>query len=266
MTTAPTTSRIRQTWTDGDVALGLWVSSDSAASAEILATQDVDYLNIDMQHGLIDYSSAVDVMRALSGTDATITCRVPWNEPGIIGKVLDAGAMGVIIPMVNTAEQAGAAVAACRYAPLGARSHGPIRAARVNGPDYPSTANARVACIPMIETTEAISNLDAILDVPGIDAVYVGPADLSLTLGLPPAGDQDDASFDEALATIVAACTKRGIVAGIHANPGLTQKRIAQGFRMVTVSSDLLALASGVAADLAAARSTDGARADGAMY
>ena len=252
------------------MALGLWVSSDSAASAEILATQDVDYLNIDMQHGLIDYSSAVDVMRALSGTDATITCRVPWNEPGIIGKVLDAGAMGVIIPMVNTAEQAGAAVAACRYAPLGARSHGPIRAARVNGPDYPSTANARVACIPMIETTEAISNLDAILDVPGIDAVYVGPADLSLTLGLPPAGDQDDASFDEALDTIVAACTKRGIVAGIHANPGLTQKRIAQGFRMVTVSSDLLALASGVAADLAAARSTDGADADGdadgAMY
>ena len=260
------TSRLKQTWADGDAALGLWVSSDCGSVAEVLASQDVDYLNIDMQHGLIDYSGALDVMRALSATDATITCRVPWNEPGIIGKVLDAGAMGVIIPMVNTVEQAEAAVAACRYAPLGSRSHGPIRAASVNGPDYPATANARVACIPMIETTEAMSNLDAILDVPGIDAVYVGPADLSLTLGLPPAGDHDDATFVDALDTIVAACTKRGIVAGIHANPGLTQKRLAQGFRMVTVSSDLQALASGLAADLAAARSADGSTGDGALY
>ncbi|MGB3734713.1 MAG: aldolase/citrate lyase family protein [Ilumatobacter sp.] len=266
MTTAPNTTRLKQTWSDGGAALGLWVSSDSGSSAEVLALQDVDYLNIDMQHGVVDYSGAVDVMRALSATDATITCRVPWNEPGIIGKVLDAGAMGVIIPMVNTVEQAEAAVAACRYAPLGSRSHGPIRAAHVNGPDYPATANARVACIPMIETTEAMSNLDAILDVPGIDAVYVGPADLSLTLGLPPAGDHDDPKFQDALDTIVAACTERGIVAGIHANPGLTQKRLVQGFRMVTVSSDLLSLASGLSADLAAGRSADGATGDGALY
>ena len=259
-------TRLKTTWADGGSALGFWISSDSGSVAEIVATQDVDYLNIDMQHGLVDYSGAVDVMRALSATGATITCRVPWNEPGIIGKVLDAGAMGVIIPMVNTVEQAEAAVAACRYAPLGARSHGPIRAARVNGPDYPATANARVACIPMIETTEAMANLDAILDVPGIDAVYVGPADLSLTLGLPPAGDHDDASFNEALDTIVAACTKRGIVAGIHANPGLTQKRLAQGFRMVTVSSDLLSLASGLAADLETARSGDDGSGADALY
>lgn len=266
MTAAPSGSRLRQTWSEGNAALGLWLSTDSASNAEIMATQDVDYLNIDLQHGLIDYSGAVDVMRALAATDATITCRVPWNEPGIIGKVLDAGAMGVIIPMVNTVEQARAAVAACRYAPLGSRSHGPIRAGRVNGPDYPRTANDRIACIPMIETVEAVSNLDDILDVPGIDAVYVGPADLSLTLGLPPAGDHDDASFTDALDTIVAACSKRGIVAGIHANPGLTQKRIAQGFRMVTVSSDLLTLASGLAADLATARATDGVGGDGGLY
>jgi 4-hydroxy-2-oxoheptanedioate aldolase len=266
MTSYPTMPRLKKTWADGAAALGLWVSSDSGSVAEILATQDVDYLNIDMQHGLVDYSSAVDVMRALSATNATITCRVPWNEPGIIGKVLDAGAMGVIIPMVNTVDQARAAVAACRYAPLGSRSHGPIRAAQVNGPDYPATANARVACIPMIETTEAMSNLDAILDVPGIDAVYIGPADLRLTLGLPPAGDHDDAAFTDALDTVVAACDKRGIIAGIHANPGLTQKRLTQGFRMVTVSSDLVSLASGLAADLAAARSAVSSTGDGALY
>lgn len=266
MTTAPTGSRLKQTWGDGNAALGLWVTSDSPTSAEIMATQDVDYLNIDMQHGLVDYASLVEVMRAMVATRATITCRVPWNEPGIIGKVLDAGAMGVIIPMVNTVEQAHAAVAACRYAPLGSRSHGPVRAARVNGPDYPATANARVACIPMIETTEALSNLDGILDVPGIDAVYVGPADLSLTLGLPPAGDHDDPAFSDALDTIVAACTKRGIVAGIHANPDLTQKRLAQGFRMVTVSSDLLSLAAGLTTDLATGRSTEAPAEGGALY
>lgn len=266
MTTAPTGSRLKHTWEAGNAAIGLWVTSDSATSAEVIARQDIDYLNIDMQHGLSDYASTVDVMRAMAGTDATITCRVPWNEPGIIGKVLDAGAMGVIIPMVNTVEHAQAAVAACRYAPLGARSHGPIRAASVNGPDYPATANARVACIPMIETTEALSNLDDILDVPGIDAVYVGPADLSLTLGLPPAGDHDDATFNDALETIVAACTKRGIIAGIHANPGLTPKRLEQGFRMVTASSDLLSFASGLAADLATARSENASASGGALY
>ncbi len=266
MTTPPTGSRLKQTWASGDTALGLWLMSDSPTSAEIVATQDVDYLNIDMQHGLLDYSTAVEVMRTLEGTDATITCRVPWNEPGIIGKVLDAGAMGVIIPMVNTVEQAKAAVAACRYSPLGSRSHGPVRAARVNGPDYPATANERIACIPMIETAEALSNLDGILDVPGIDAVYVGPADLSLTLGLAPAGDHEDASFVDALDRIVAACDSRGIVAGIHANPALTQKRRAQGFRMITVSTDLSALASGLAADVAASRSADGNSDDGAVY
>ncbi len=230
-----------------------------------MAGLDVDYLNLDMQHGLIDYAGALEVMRALRDARATITVRVPWNEPGIIGKVLDAGAMGVIVPMVNTVEQAQAAVAACRYAPAGSRSHGPIRAGRVNGPDYVATANERVACIPMIETTEALSNLDAILDVPGIDAVYVGPADLSLTLGLPPAGDHDDPAFNDALDTIVAACAARGIVPGIHANPGITQKRLDQGFRMVTVSSDLLSLASGAQANLAASREGGGDRA-AAMY
>ena len=258
-------TRLKQAWANGDAALGLWVSSDSTAVAEIMAGFDVDYLNIDLQHGLLDYASAVDVMRALVGTSATITVRVPWNEPGIIGKVLDAGAMGVIIPMVNTAEEAQQAVAACRYAPLGSRSHGPIRTARVNGPDYPATANDRVACIPMIETAEAVANIEAILDVDGIDAIYIGPADLSLTLGLVPAGDHADQAFVDALDTVVAACAARGIIAGIHANPGLAPKRLAQGFRMVTVDSDLGALAAGLGAGLARARSETG-DGTGALY
>jgi len=247
-------SRLKQSWAAGGATLGLWMMSNSAAVAESVVDVGFDYVNIDMQHGFADYADAVDMMRAMTrldaSDDATITCRVPWNEPGIIGRVLDAGAMGVIIPMVNTVEQAERAVAACRYAPSGARSYGPIRASQVNGPDYHATANERVACIPMIETVEALGNLDAILDVPGIDAVYVGPADLSLTLGLAPQGDHDDSAFNDALTTIVEACDRRGIVAGIHANPEIAAKRLEQGFRMVTVSSDLQALAVGAVAAL----------------
>ncbi len=250
---------LKSAWSAGESTKGLWLTTNSSAVAESIADLGFDYVNIDMQHGLAEYSDVVDMMRALEPSGggvgaSTITCRVPWNEPGIIGRVLDAGAMGVIVPMVNTVEQAERAVAACRYAPDGARSFGPIRAQRVNGPGYHATANEEVACIPMIETVEAVRNLDAILDVPGIDAVYVGPADLSLTLGLAPRGDHDDASFNEALAMIVAACVRRGIVPGIHANPQIAAKRLEQGFRMVTVSSDLQALTTGALAALRAGR------------
>lgn len=236
---------LKETWARGESTLGVWLSGESPASAEVAGTAGFDYVNIDMQHGLADFTGVVGMIRAMETSPATTTCRVPWNEQGIIGRVLDAGALGVIIPMVNTVEQARRAVAACRYAPDGARSFGPIRAGRVHGPDYHVTANDRVACIPMIETVEALSNLDEILDVPGIDAVYVGPADLSLTLGLEPRGDHDDARFDDALRSVVEACRHRGIVAGIHANPQIAAKRLEQGFRMVTATSDLTALADG---------------------
>ena len=245
---------LTEAWTCGASTLGVWMSGDSPANAEVAGAAGFDYVNIDMQHGLADYTGVVAMMRALESSPSTITCRVPWNEPGIIGRVLDAGAMGVIVPMVNTVDDARRAVAACRYAPDGERSYGPIRAGRVNGPDYHSTANARVACIPMIETAEALSNLDAILDVAGVDAVYVGPADLSLTLGLAPRGAHDDPAFNAALDTIVKACDRRGIVAGIHADAQIAAMRLEQGFRMVTVTSDLLALGVGLEVAHGAAR------------
>lgn len=257
---------LKTTWNEGGHTLGLWLSAPDPMAAEMLAASDVDYLNIDMQHGAVDYQTTLSMLQATRSATAISTVRVPWNEPGIIGKVLDAGAMGVIIPMVNTVEQARQAVASCKYAPEGSRSHGPLRAAIALGPEYQPNANDGIAVIPMIETVEAIENLDAILDVSGIDAVYVGPADLSLTLGLKPAADHDDASFNDALATIVAACEARGIVAGIHAAPGLVQKRLAMGFRMITVTSDLLAMKAGVEAGLAQARDASGATESGAMY
>jgi 4-hydroxy-2-oxoheptanedioate aldolase len=138
--------------------------------------------------------------------------RVPWNEPGIIGKSLDAGAYGVIVPMVNSREEAEAVVRSARYVPDGSRSWGPVLAGMRHS-DNRGWAGEHVAVIPMIETGDAIANLDEILSVPGVDAIYVGPADLSLTLGCTPKLDQTEAPVVEALGKILAAC-KPGVVPG----------------------------------------------------
>lgn len=240
-----------QRWAAGESGVGLWLSLPDSSVAENLSTLDPAYLVVDLQHGLIDYSDLRHLLQATQRSAGTPLVRVPWNEPGIIGKVLDAGAMGVIIPMVNTAAEAEQAVRSCFYQPKGSRSHGPVRAGMALGEGYAAQANDQVACIPMIETVEAIDNIDQILAVPGVSAVYVGPADLSRTLGLAPLGDHDDPSFTTALDTILAACQRAGVPAGIHANPTLVNKRLGQGFQMVTATSDLLALMAGAKAALA---------------
>jgi 4-hydroxy-2-oxoheptanedioate aldolase len=206
-----------------------------------------------MQHGYADYAAAVPMLQAIGTTTATPIVRVPWNEPSIIHRVLDAGALGVIVPMVNSPEEAAAAVAACRYYPQGGRSYGPSRGAYALGDDYFARANDEIACIPMIETKQAVERLDDILAVPGIDAVYVGPSDLSVTLGLPPALDNGGA-FEEARLRIALACAEHGIVAGIHANASLAEKHAAAGYRMITITVDLTALNAAANADLARVR------------
>ena len=190
---------VREAWAADRAALGAWLMIPSAFSAEVIAHGGFDWVCVDMQHGIIDYAQMVTMLQAVSATPVTPLVRVPWNEPGIIGKALDAGARGVIIPMVNSVDDAERAVAACRYAPAGARSYGPVRANYSAGFDYFAHANADVLCIVMIETKAAVADVDDILSVPGIDAVYVGPADLSVTLGLPPAPDQDAATFTDAI-------------------------------------------------------------------
>lgn len=245
---------VKRAWREGKVTYGGWLSIPSAFSAEVMAHFGFDWLCIDMQHGVIDYQAAVTMLQAVSTTETIPFVRVPWNEPGIIGKILDAGAYGVIIPLVNSRAEAEAAVGACRYAPQGYRSFGPIRAAYYAGGDYATRANEEIACIPMIETTKALADLDEILSVPGIDAVYVGPADLSLTLGLPPRMDHDDESFQKARLTIAEACRRHGITAGIHASAGLAPKHREAGYQMITISSDLGAMAGGAAQDLRSVR------------
>ena len=244
-----------QRWRDGATALGAWMFLREPLLAEVAGEAGYDYVCIDMQHGLASYSDVTVMLLGLGRCASAPIVRVPWNEPGIIGRVLDAGALGVIIPMVNSAEEAARAVAACRYAPVGARSFGPLTAMIRHGRHYLRTANDEVACIPMIETVQAVEGIDEILAVPGIDAVYVGPSDLSLTMGLPPLADHDDARFQAALATIVDACNRRGVIPGIHASPALAQARAEQGFRMITVGFDQTPVMAALRADLAAARS-----------
>lgn len=181
------------------------------------------------------------------GTTVTIPlARVPWNEPGIIMKMLDAGCYGIICPMVNTRDEAERFVGACRYPPLGYRSYGPTRVALYVGADYAPNANSTVITMAMIETATALHNLDAILSVPGLDAIYVGPADLSQSLGLQPQVDSTEPQLLAAIDTILAATCKHGVVAGMHTNSvAYAQQMIARGFRFVMVMSDARLLATG---------------------
>jgi 4-hydroxy-2-oxoheptanedioate aldolase len=240
---------VKATWRAGGVAHGAWLVIPSSITAEALAHQGYDYVCVDMQHGLIGYETALTMLQAISTTAAMPFVRVPSNDFGTINKMLDAGAMGVVIPMVNSAAEAREAVRACRYFPKGARSWGPTRAAIYAGSDYYPNADDEVACIPMIETTEALAQLDDILSVDGIDCAYVGPSDLSVTLGLPP-GPDNGGAFEEARLRIAAACREHGVVAGMHANASLAAKHRAAGYQMITITADLNTLVTHAAADV----------------
>lgn len=236
----------------GQPAIGGWLSFPNSFSAEIVGRVGFDYVCIDMQHGMIGYDSALGMLQAIGLSNTTATVRVPWNEPGIIGKVLDSGAMAVIVPMVNTGEEAASAVARGKYAPAGSRSSGPTRVAPFEGSDYVDRANEESLIIPMVETVEALENLDAILSTPGVDVIYVGPNDLAVSMGF--GRDCAEPEFLAALDKISAACTKHGVVAGIHAAPSTVLDRIDRGYSMVTVQSELAAMRQGLLSALELAR------------
>jgi 4-hydroxy-2-oxoheptanedioate aldolase len=246
---------LRQIWARGEAVVNGWLSIPSAFSAEVMAHQGFDSLTVDMQHGVIDYQDAVTMLQAIATTPVMPLARVPWNDPARLMKILDAGAYGVICPMINTREEAEALVAACKYPPRGHRSWGPVRASLYAGADYGDHANEDLIVMPMIETAEALKNLDAILTVPGVDAVYVGPSDLSLALGCKPRLDQTDPPVVEAQQRIVEACKRHGVVAGIHnSTAAYALTMVAIGYQFVTLASDSRFLAARAAEEVGVVR------------
>jgi 4-hydroxy-2-oxoheptanedioate aldolase len=246
-------NRVKELWQRGEPAFGAWLSIPSSLSCEAIARAGYDYVCLDLQHGLIDYPDAAEMLVAINSTAATPFVRVPANDFAAINRALDAGALGIIVPMIHSADEARRAVDACLYPPYGSRSYGPVRASITFGPDYFAKANDMVMCVPMIETKDAVKDIEAIVSLPGVDAVYVGPNDLSLSLGQSPAADNDGA-YKLAYHEVAKQCEIAGVVAGIHANAGLVSKHRETGFRMITISSDTGLLRRGAARDLELAK------------
>lgn len=232
-------NKLRRLWGAGGKTVNGWLAIPNGFSAEMMAHAGFESVTIDMQHGVVDYQAAVSMLQAISTTDTVPLVRVPWNEPGVIMKALDAGAYGVICPMINSRAEAEAFVSACRYPPLGARSFGPVRAVYYAGADYASHANDTLLAIAMIETRQAMDALDSILEVEGLDGVYVGPADLSISLGFKPGMDPEEPVVVKAIEEIVTTVKKHGKFAGLHCGSAGYIKRMWDiGFDFGTLLSD----------------------------
>jgi 4-hydroxy-2-oxoheptanedioate aldolase len=241
----------------GKTAVNGWCAIPSPITAEIIGRAGFDMVTVDLQHGLIDYQMALTMLQVLQGLPGPVLARVPWNEPGILMKCLDAGFVGVICPMINTAEDARRLVRAARYAPLGGRSFGPTRANLVHGAGYAKGANASVLVLVMIETREALQNLDDILAVAGIDGVYVGPSDLGLSLGYEPTLEPTAKEVLDAIAAILTKARASGHIAGIHTGaPAMVKEMLAQGFDFASLLTDVRIFVSALSKSLAEVRNT----------
>ncbi|MGA2962840.1 MAG: aldolase/citrate lyase family protein [Candidatus Korobacteraceae bacterium] len=242
-------NKLRTIWKQGGCVVNGWLTVPSSFSAEVMAHTGWDSLCIDIQHGMVDFQTAISMMQAISTTSVTPIVRVPWNEPGIIMKCLDAGAYGVICPMINTRADAERLVATCHYPPAGFRSCGPTRAVLYGGSDYQAKANETIVAFAMIETAEALANIDSILSTPGLDAIFIGPNDLAISMGLPNSLDPTESKVADAISQILAACRRHGVKAGIHTGSAANAKAmIAKGFDFVTILSDARILAQAASA------------------
>ena len=248
-------NRVRSIWRSGGVVLNGWLHVPSPFAAETMAHSGYDSLTIDLQHGPPEVGDVVPMFQAISTTDVVPFARVNWNDPGTVMKLLDAGCYGVICPMIEGRRDAEAFVGACRYPPEGYRSYGPFRANLYGGPDYAANANETVVTMAMIETKDALEDLDGILNVPGLDAVFVGPSDLGQALGHGPGMDREEPEVVEAIGRIVGSAGEQGLAAGIFT--GSTEyagRMIDKGFNFVNVSSDVRLMADAASAATAALR------------
>jgi len=258
-------NKIKELFKAGKPIINSWLAIPSSFSAEVMANQGWDSLTIDMQHGLIDYPNAVSMLQAISTTETTPMARVNWNEPGQIMKILDAGCYGIICPMVSNRKEAEKFIQACQYPPKGYRSFGPIRASIYGGSDYAKNADEEILKLAMIETKEALENLDEILDTPNLDGIYVGPADLSLAINEEPGFDRPEntKAYKEIL-RILEAAKKRNLFAGLHNGTAeYAQKMLDKGFNLVTVGSDSRYISAGAKSDLEKLKGIKGSKSKG---
>ena len=251
-------NRLKQSWAEGRAVVNGWLSIANPFSAEIMAAQGYDSVTVDTQHGVVDYRDAVTMFQAMRASAVTPMARVPWLDAGAIMKVLDAGAYGVICPMVNTREDAERLVSYVRYPPAGQRSFGPTRANFSAGGDYAAHANDEVLCFAMVETAAAMDNLEAITTTPGLDGVYIGPADLTLGLThgrLAPGFDRQEPEMIDAIKQVQIAAKAAGIRSGLHCGtPAYAAQAVGWGFDLVTVSNDVRLLVAAAGASVAQTR------------
>jgi len=233
-------NKLREIFKQGGSAINGWLQIPNSFTAELMANQNWDSLTLDMQHGVIDYSHAISMLQAISTTNVVPLARVNWNEPGQIMKILDAGAYGIICPMVSNRKEAENFVQACMYPPRGYRSYGPIRGLVYGGPDYADEANNEILKFAMIETKESLDNLDEIMQTPGLDGIYIGPADLSLAIGEKPSFDKPEGDpVYKVIMKILEHAKKNKIIAGIqNGQPEYADKMIKKGFQLVTIGTD----------------------------
>lgn len=234
-------------WRENRQTLGSWLSLANTQLAEVMANFEFDWLCVDMQHGLIDYTDLCNMLPAISTTSTIPLVRVPWNEPYVIMKALDAGAYGVIVPMINTREDAERAVAACKYPPNGERSYGPSRAQIYAGSDYARHANDEIAVILMIETEQGLANVEQIAAVEGVDCLFIGPSDLALAVGLEPGQGAGKPAFEQAVDRIASACRENRIAVGGYTHTAeIARQYLERGFQMVDLMNDSRFLVSGI--------------------
>ena len=231
---------LNKCWMEGKGAINGWCSIPSTITAEIMSLNKFDSITIDLQHGLIDYQVALNILQVFSKIETTPMVRVPWNEPGIIMKMLDAGSLGIICPMINNKEDASKFVGATRYVPDGFRSSGPTRALMVHGGTYHDEANNKIISLAMVETEEALDNVDDIASTEGLTGIYIGPSDLSISMGLKPGLDRTEEKMVKAIDKIKMACKKHNIKVGIHClSPEFLKNKLKEGYDLTTLGTDL---------------------------
>jgi len=244
-------NRVKELWREDKASIGTWLALGSPIVSEIVANVGFDWVVIDTEHGAIDIETTQSIIQAILTTNVVPIVRVPWNDPALIKRALDAGGYGVVVPMVNSKEDAEKAVQASRYPPAGFRSVGGPRFRLYGGLDYFEHANEEILVIVQIEHGDAVKNIDEILSVPGIDAYFIGPNDLAASLGVKLGLDNPDPRHVEAINQVLAAGKKHNVPGGIQVlSAEAVNHRIAQGFKFIALASDEAFLRGGAIATL----------------